>query len=52
MQSTDLKDLPKIPDKVTQTAAMVAANAAHLARLLQSQPYIGVPGSGEHAKQD
>jgi multimeric flavodoxin WrbA len=28
MQSVDLKDLDKVPDKVTQTAAMVAANAA------------------------
>jgi len=51
MQSTDLKDLEKVPDKVTQTAAMVAANAAHLARLLKSQPYVGVP-EGEHAKEE
>lgn len=42
MQSTDLKDLEKVPEKVTQTAAMMAANAAHLARLLKSQPYAGV----------
>jgi multimeric flavodoxin WrbA len=52
MQSTDLKDLEKLPEKVTQTAAMVAANAAHLARLLKAQPYRGVPSTGgEHAKQ-
>jgi multimeric flavodoxin WrbA len=52
MQSIDLKDLPQVPDKVTQTAAMVAANAAHLARLLKAQPYLGVPGAGEHAKEE
>jgi multimeric flavodoxin WrbA len=53
MQRTDLKDLDKIPDKVTQTAAMVAANAAHLARVLKAQPYAGVPSAdGEHAKED
>ncbi len=51
MQKTDLKDLEMVPEKVTQTAAMVAANAAHLARLLKAQPYAGVPGpAGEHAK--
>jgi multimeric flavodoxin WrbA len=50
MQRTDLKDLDKVPDKVLQTAAMVAANAAHLARLLKSRPYAGVPGEGEHSK--
>lgn len=41
MQRTDLKDLKKLPEKVIQSAAMVAANAAHLARLLKSQPYAG-----------
>ncbi|QUT05105.1 NAD(P)H-dependent oxidoreductase [Sphingobium phenoxybenzoativorans] len=41
MGSTDFKDLKKTPDKVTHTAKMVAANAAHLARLLQSKPYPG-----------
>lgn len=52
MQRTDLKDLDKLPDKVTETAAMVAANAAHLARLLKGQPYLGVASAGgEHAKQ-
>lgn len=51
MQSTDLKDLDEVPAKVNQTAAMVAANAAHLARLLKAQPYAGVPGTGEHAKE-
>jgi multimeric flavodoxin WrbA len=52
MQRTDLKDLEKVPDKVMETAAMVAANAAHLARLLKAQPYAGVSGTGgEHAKE-
>jgi hypothetical protein len=31
---------------------MLAANAAHLARLLKAQPYAGVPESGGgHAKE-
>ena len=42
MQSTDFKDLPQVPDKVRQTAAMLAANAAHLANLLKQAPYSGV----------
>lgn len=41
MHSTDFKELPQIPSKVSETAAMLASNAAHLARLLQSQPYSG-----------
>jgi multimeric flavodoxin WrbA len=44
MQKTDFKDLPAIPDKVSQSAAMAAVNAAHLAALLKREPY---PGSGE-----
>ena len=52
MGRTDLKDLIEVPDKVTQTAKMVAANAAHLALLLKAQPYSGVPtGAGEHTKE-
>ena len=43
MGSTDFKDLPKTPKKVEETAKMVAANAAHLARLLKGSNY---PGSG------
>jgi multimeric flavodoxin WrbA len=43
MGSSDFKDLEKTPDKVTETAAMVAGNAAHLARLLKNTPY---PGKG------
>ena len=49
MHKTDLKDLDRIPDKVTETARMLASNAAHLARLLKAQPY---PGErAEHAKE-
>ncbi len=43
MHSTDFKELEKTPDKVTQTAAMQASNAAHLAGLLKGNRY---PGSG------
>ncbi len=43
MGKTDFQDLPNIPEKVEQTAAMVASNAAHLAALLKERPY---PGSG------
>lgn len=39
MGSTDFKDLKKTPDKVTETAKMVAGNAAHLAGLLKAKPY-------------
>ena len=41
MGDVDFKDLKKTPAKVTETAAMVAANAAHLAGLLKSKPYPG-----------
>ncbi|MDB5693255.1 MAG: NADPH-dependent reductase [Alphaproteobacteria bacterium] len=43
MGKTDFRDLPQIPEKVAQSAAMAAANAAHLAALLKERPY---PGSG------
>ncbi|WP_066662435.1 MULTISPECIES: flavodoxin family protein [unclassified Sphingomonas] len=43
MGSTDFQDLDKTPKKVKETAAMVAGNAAHLARLLKTKPY---PGEG------
>jgi multimeric flavodoxin WrbA len=42
MHKTDFKDLPKVPDKVKEAAGMLAANAAHLARLLKAQAYPGV----------
>ena len=41
MQETDFKDLPKVPDKVTESVAMVASNAAHLAGLLKGKAYPG-----------
>ncbi len=41
MGSTDFKDLERTPEKVKQTAKMVAANAAHLAALLKARPYPG-----------
>ena len=43
MQSKDFKDLPQVPDPVRKGAEMLGANAAHLANLLQQQPYPGVP---------
>lgn len=39
MGSTNFVDLKKTPDKVAETAKMVAANAAHLAGLLTNKPY-------------
>lgn len=39
MQSTDYKDLPTTPEKVAQTISTGAANAAHLAKLLQGKGY-------------
>jgi len=41
MGSVDFKDLDQTPEKVTKTAKMVAANAAHLAGLLKATPYPG-----------
>ena len=41
MGSTDFKDLDETPDKVTETAQMVASNAAHLAGVLKDAPYPG-----------
>ena len=43
MQSTNYVDLPSVPEKVQVTLDMLAANAAHLARLLRAQPYPGLP---------
>lgn len=45
MGSVDYKDLKKPHDKTVQTTAMLAANAAHLARLLKAAPYPGLPVS-------
>ncbi|MGS1017610.1 flavodoxin family protein [Allosphingosinicella humi] len=43
MQKKDFKDLASVPDVIRQTADMLAANAAHLARLLRADPYPGTP---------
>lgn len=41
MGDVDFKDLKEPPKKVTETAKMVAGNAAHLAKLLKTTPYPG-----------
>ena len=41
MGSIDFKDLDETPDKVLETAAMCARNAAHLAKLLKANPLPG-----------
>jgi len=41
MGDVDFKDLKATPRVVTKTARMVAANAAHLARLLKASPFPG-----------
>jgi len=46
MHKTDFKDLPKTPYEVTQAVAMLAANAAHLARILGTDTYPGVQSQG------
>ena len=42
MGKVDFKDLKQVPDKVTETVTMAAANASHLAGLLKAEPYPGV----------
>ena len=42
MHKTDFKDLPKVPDNVQGLAGILAANAFHLATLLQQHSYPGV----------
>lgn len=52
MGKTDFKDLSEVPEPVASTAAMLASNAAHLARLLKEAPYPGVgraPSGQDHA---
>jgi hypothetical protein len=39
MGSVDFADLDEVPDKVRETVATVARNAAHLARLLAADGY-------------
>lgn len=41
MGKVDFVDLEEVPEKVNQTAKMVADNAAHLAHLLKDSPYEG-----------
>ena len=43
MHKTDFKDLPEIPENVAGLAGILAANAVHVANLLKSAPYSGVP---------
>jgi multimeric flavodoxin WrbA len=43
MHTTDFKDLAQVPDAVARGAAMLASNAAHIATLLKSSAYPGVP---------
>lgn len=43
MASTDYKDLQKPYDKTVQTTRMLASNAVHLAGLLKSARYTGLP---------
>lgn len=40
MGKVDFKDLTEIPPLVRQTATRLAANAAHLARVLRDRPYV------------
>lgn len=40
MQTVDYKDLDETPSAVASTNALVAANAAHLARVLREHPYL------------
>lgn len=42
MHKIDFKDLPEVPEAVSQGAAMLAANAAHLGKLLRNSAYPGV----------
>lgn len=42
MHSTDFKELDQVPDKIIDTAKMLASNAAHLAGLLKDEQYPGV----------
>lgn len=42
MGSTDFKEVKPVPEVVTKSAALAAANAAHLAALLKASAYPGV----------
>jgi multimeric flavodoxin WrbA len=41
MGRTDFRDLPEVPDKVSETAKAAASNAAHLTALLKRDSYSG-----------
>ncbi len=43
MHGTDYKDLDQTPEAVASTTSMLAANAAHLARLLKQSQYSRSP---------
>jgi multimeric flavodoxin WrbA len=43
MGKVDFRDLEKVPDNVAASVEMAASNAAHLARLLKTDPYPGIP---------
>lgn len=49
MQKTNFQDLDKVPEAVASTARRLASNTAHLARLLQQQPY---PGENQDQQGD
>jgi multimeric flavodoxin WrbA len=51
MQKTDFQDLGEIPENVASSAKMLASNTAHLARLLKSQPYPGIPETKQGEEQ-
>lgn len=44
MGSTDFKEVKPVPEVVSKSAALAAANAAHLAALLKASAYPGVAG--------
>ena len=46
MGKIDFKDLPEVPEKVTQTVEMLASNSHHLATLLADNPFPGVEQQG------
>lgn len=46
MGKVDFKDLPAVPEKVTQTVEMLASNSHHLATLLADKPFPGVEQQG------
>jgi multimeric flavodoxin WrbA len=41
MQTTDFRDLERVPEKVTNAVELLARNTAHLARLLHKNEYPG-----------